>query len=238
VLPTTAHRWVMEQPGPMQVLDCVPYSLPSASVPWLMGQRVRLLGGSFSDCSEPLVAHKLAAEGFTHLLVRRGSNDAAAFGSGRLPDGMQVAARLKDGQVFKVTAATPEIYIAATRGFFPRERLGDLSWRWMGAEAAWTVVNTTSAPIVATLSLELSAFHHERPLEVRLDGRAVHSIQVACERRVYQVGPFTLPSGTHQIVFHPTQGPTMAAGVVTNGDTRPLSFALSNWSWNVRSEWP
>jgi hypothetical protein len=238
VLPTTAHRWVMDQPGPMQVLDCVPDSLPSVSVPFLTGQRVRLLGGSFSDCGEPEVAPKLAAEGFTHLLVRRGSNDAAGFVAERVPDGLQVVARLKDGQVFKITSAVPVIYTAAMTGFFPREREGDQSWRWMGAEAAWTVVNMNAEPIVATLNLELSAFHHERPLELRLDGRPVSSIQVECARRVYNAGPFTIPSGTHQIVFHATQGPTIAAGVVTNGDTRPLSFALSTWSWNVRSELP
>ena len=108
----------------------------------------------------------------------------------------------------------------------------------MGAEAAWTVVNVTAAPIVATLSLELSAFHHERPLEVRIDGRSIHSIQVECERRVYEVGPFTIPSGSHQVAFHATQGPTIASGVVTNGDARPLSFALGTWSWNIRSDWP
>ncbi|MBK9241505.1 MAG: hypothetical protein IPL75_14870 [Acidobacteria bacterium] len=133
VMPTTAHRWVMDQPGPMQVLDCVPYSLPSASVPWLTGHRVRLLGGPFSDCGESHVAHKLAAEGFTHLLIRRGSDDAAAFGSGRAPEGTAVAARLKDGLVLKVPAAVPAIDTAEMTGFFPRERDGDRSRRWMGA---------------------------------------------------------------------------------------------------------
>ncbi len=238
VMPTTAHRWVMDQPGPMQVLDCVPYSLPSASVPWLTGHRVRLLGGPFSDCGESHVAHKLAAEGFTHLLIRRGSDDAAAFGSGRAPEGTAVAARLKDGLVLKVTAAVPAIYTAEMTGFFPRERDGDRSWRWMGAQAAWTVVNRSAGPIVATLSLELSAFHHERPFEVRVDGRPVYSFQVEPARRIYDIGPLTIPSGSHQVAFHATQGPTMTTGLVTNGDTRALSFALSTWSWTVRSEQP
>jgi hypothetical protein len=155
-----------------------------------------------------------------------------------VPDGLQVVATLKDGQVFKVTSEVPAIYTAAMTGFFPRERDKDQSWRWMGGEAAWTVVNRNAESIVATLSVELSAFHHDRPLELRLDGRPVSSIQVECARRVYDVGPLTLSPGTHQVIFHATLGPTMAAGLVTNGDTRPLSFAVSTWTWNVRSEWP
>ena len=58
-------------------------------------------------------------------------------------------------------------------GFFPREHDAERSWRWMGADAAWTVVNTSAQPIVATLDLEMSAFHHPRRLALRLDGRPV-----------------------------------------------------------------
>ena len=46
VLPTTAHRWVMRQPGRVRVLDCMPLNQESESVQWLTGDRVTLLGGS------------------------------------------------------------------------------------------------------------------------------------------------------------------------------------------------
>ena len=37
VLPTTAHRWVMQQPGRVRALDCTPLNQESASVQWLTG---------------------------------------------------------------------------------------------------------------------------------------------------------------------------------------------------------
>ncbi len=58
---------------------------------------------------------------------------------------------------------TPAIYTAAMTGFFPREHDAEWSWRWMGADAAWTIVNTSAQPIVATLDLDMSAFHRRAP---------------------------------------------------------------------------
>ena len=52
VLPTTAHRWVMRQPGRVRALDCTPLDQESESVQWLTGSRVTLLGGSIGDCSD------------------------------------------------------------------------------------------------------------------------------------------------------------------------------------------
>ena len=173
VLPTTAHRWVTRQPGRVHALDCTPLDQESESVQWLTGYRVTLLGGSISDCTEPNLPQKLAATGYTHLLVRRDTADGQSFADHPAPDGLRVAASFDDGQVFAVTAQTPAIYTATMTGFFPREHDGERSWRWMGADAAWTIVNTSARPIVATLGLEMSAFHRARRMELRLDGRPV-----------------------------------------------------------------
>ena len=154
------------------------------------------------------------------------------------PDGLRVAARFDDGEVFAVTAQTPAIYTGAMTGFFPREYDADWSWRWMAAEASWTVVNTGRMPIVATLGLEMSAFHRSRRMEVLLDGRQVQTLVVDQPRRVYQIGPLTIVPGDHELVFHPADGPTVASDVIGNGDTRRLSFALGTWHWNVRGEEP
>ena len=115
VLPTTAHRWVVQQVDRVRVLDCTPLNQESESVQWLTGYRVTLLGGSISDCTDANLSQKLAANGFTHLLVRRDSADGQWFAEHAVPDGLRVAARFDDGLVFAVTAHTP----ATVRGEQP-----------------------------------------------------------------------------------------------------------------------
>jgi len=69
-------------------------------------------------------------------------------------------------------------------------------------------------------------------------------------RRIYQVGPLALVPGRHQLLFHPTEAPTVVRDVMTdvhdasnishvsNGDRRALSFAFGEWNWSVRGEEP
>ena len=117
-------------------------------------------------------------------------------------------------------------------------RDAERSWRWMGADAAWTIANTGDRPIVATLDLEMSAFHRARQMDVALDGHALQTLVVDPARRVYRIGPLSLASGGHELVFHPAESPTVAADLIDNGDRRPLSFALGAWTWTVRGEQP
>jgi len=237
VLPTKAHRWIARLPHPVHALDCAPLTQESASVQWLTRNRVTLLGGPIDDCTEPNLPQKLAANGYTHLLVRRGTDESQLFDDHALPDGLRVAARFANGRVFAVTATTPPIYTATMTGFFPRENDGKRSWQWMGATAAWTIVNTGARPIVATLGLELSADPADR-MDVQLDGRPVQTLVVEPSRRIYQLGPLTVGPGDHQLVFHATGAPTVPDEVANNGDRRRLSFALGTWAWTVRSEQP
>ena len=55
-------------------------------------------------------------------------------------------------------------------------------------------------------------------------------------RRVYQIGPLTVSPGSHQLVFHPAEGPTVASDAIGGADARPLSFAIGTWSWTVPGE--
>ena len=238
VLPTTAHRWVTQQPGRVQALDCMPLNQESESVQWLTGDRVTFLGSSARDCTEPNFSRKLAAMGYTHLLVRRGTADAYWFAQHPAVDGLRVAADFDDGRVFAVTARTPAIYTATMTGFFPREHEVEWTWRWMGKDAAWTIVNTSAQPIVTTLAIELSAFHRARRMQLLLDKRQVQTFVVEPSRGIYQVGPLTVIPGGHELVFHPTEEPTAAGDVINSGDRRRLSFALGTWSWTVHCEQP
>ena len=238
VLPTTAHRWVTRQPGDVRALDCTPPSPESESVRWLTGNRVALLGTSINDCADANLSRKLAANGYTHLIVRRDSADGLSFADHPAPDGLRVAARFDDGLVFAVTAQTPAIYTATMTGFFPREHDAEWSWRWMEADAAWTIVNTSARPMVGAVEIEMSAFHRARAMELRLDGHAVQTLLVSPARRVYEIGPITVPPGDHELVFHPTEAPTVAGDVIDNQDPRRLSFAIGTWAWRVQGVQP
>jgi hypothetical protein len=233
VLPTTAHRWVARQGHDWQVLDCTPLTSESASVHWLTAGRVTMLGGAIDDCGDGHLPAKLAANGYTHLLERNASVDAEPP-----RDGLRIAARFADGRVFTVIAKTPAIYTSTMAGFHRRERDDEWAWRWMGGDGTWTIVNTGSVPIVATLHVEVSAFHWARGLEVRLDGRPIQSLRVDTPRRFYELGPLDVPPGRHQLVFHPVEEPTVAREVIDNRDPRRLSFAIGAWHWSVRGEQP
>ncbi len=236
-LPTTAHRWMVQQVDRVRALDCVPLDLESESVRWLTDNRVTMLGGPISDCAEPNLPQKLAAEGYTHVLVRHDRRRLAPA-AGRVPDGLRVAARFDDAEVLAVNAPAPAVYTAATTGFSAREHDTERSWQWMGALAAWTVINTGPRPIVADLGLEVAAFHRPRRLDVHLDGRHVQTIVVDPSRRIHLLGPLRLTPGAHQLVFQPADAPTVAGDVIHNGDRRPLSFAIGTWHWTVREEQP
>jgi hypothetical protein len=236
VLPTTAHRWVVQQVDRVRVLDCTPLNQESESIPWLTGYRVTLLEGQTSDCAEPNLSQKLAATGYTHLLVRRRTADRHWLADHLPLDGLHVAANFDDGRVFAVVARAPAIYTATMKGFFPREH-----------DAEWTVamdwgrrgVDDREHERAADrhhLDIELSAFHRARRMELLLDAREVQTLVVEQPRRIYQIGPLTVMPGGHELMFHPAEEPMVANEVIDNGDRRALSFALGTWHWTVRGE--
>ena len=183
VLPTTAHRWVMQQAGPMQVRDCVPLTLESASISWLTGARIVATTRPVSDCDEPDIAQKLAAEGFTHLLVRGPAARGATMTPQQVRAGLRIDHAAADGRVLGVAVPRPALYTATMSGFLAREHDRHWSWRWMGATAAWTVGNTTPNTVAAILDVELSAFLHDRQVALLFDRRLIQVITVEPERR-------------------------------------------------------
>jgi hypothetical protein len=240
VLPTTAHRWIARQPGHLRVLDCVPLTPESASVRWLTGHQLSLLGSPFDDCAEPHLSQKLAAAGYTHLLVRRDTPDGRWFADQPTRDGLRVQAHFDDGEVFAVTAPPPSIYTAQMTAFSPREHLGGtgVTWRWMGPDASWKIVNRVGRPMVASVDIEMSAFGGRRRVELLLDRQEVQRLIIEVERRFYRIGPLALTPGDHELVFHPIDPPTVAADLLKNGDRRPLSVAVGLWRWAVQGEQP
>ncbi len=234
VLPTAAHRWVTRQPDGVRALDCAPLDRKNQSVPWLTAYRVAMRGPSTDDCTEPNFSGKIAAMGYSHLIVRRDTAEARWFATQPAVDGLRIAASFEDAQVFAVTATVPAVYTAAMTGFFQREQNAKWSWRWMGSDAAWTIVNTGAQPIVTILAVELLAFRHTRPMELWLDGCQVQEIVVEPSRRLYQLGPLTVPPGDHELAFHPADAPTDA----NNGDARRVSIAVGMWDWRVRGHQP
>jgi hypothetical protein len=233
VLPTKAHRWVTRQPGRVHALDCAPVNQESASVPWLTAGRVTLPDAAITDCAEPDLADQLAANGYTHLIVRRGTEESQWFDDHAPPPGLRAAAVFADGRVFAVTESRPPVYTAGTAGFFERERDGKRSWVWMSTDAEWTIVNTGANPIDATLDLEAWAFQRPRRLDVSLDGRQVQTIAVGLPTERYRIGPLALSPGGHFLTFHPSDGPTADPDGAGHGDRRRLSVALGAWTWTA-----
>lgn len=238
VLPTTAHRWVMQQHDRLRVLDCTPLSQESESVQWLTHDRIRLLGGSIGDCTGSNLSRTLAANGYTHMLVRRTSANQSSSADWPALDGFRAAARFDDGQVFAIAEPTSTLYTATVRGLLPREHDAEWSWRWMGDEMTWTVVNTCALPIAGALAIEVSAFHRARQMEIWLDGQPVQTLIVEPSRRMYRIGPLTMSPGNHELVFRPSESSTLADDVIHDGDRRRLSFAIGRSNWNFGSVQP
>jgi hypothetical protein len=219
----------MNRPGEVRALDCTSRDDESASVEWLTHSRVTLLDDASRDCSEPNLAGRLAADHYTHLLVRSTNRAGRAFFERPLPAGLQLAARVRGAQVFAVTAAAPPVLTGAMTGFWPREHDTARTWRWMQDRPLWIVTNTRGALASSTLDVELSAAASPRQVRLELDGRVLASFVVAVEWRVYRVPAFTVSPGAHQLAFLVSP----ADPAYASGDPRPLSCALGSWTWTV-----
>ena len=246
VLPTRAHRWLAGQSGPLRVLDCVPPSRVSDLFALgLFPHEVSLLGGSFptrgsgkqaatsfDDCGEPQLGHKLAALGYTHVVVRQDS-PAGRWMAGRpAPGGLAPGPEFEDGRVLVVRAERPPAYVSGLFGFYPREYKEEASWRWMGQTGALTLVNATGESLAIALELELTAFPGDRRVEWLLDGRPLGVLKVVAEWRRYVVALGPVAPGESTLTLA-CQGPAAVAnGVRRNGDPRALCLAVGSWRIN------
>jgi len=145
--------------------------------------------------------------------------------------------RTPDGAVFEVAVPAPLVVIESITGFSPRESNDAWTWRWMGRDASWTIVNVSGRPQAVSLDVELEAFAAPRVLQLRLDGADAGTLTVGTARGRY-TAPLTVPTGAHTLTFHPVEPPVVADTLSHNGDQRPLSFAIGDWRWTIRPEQP
>ena len=230
VLPTSAHRWAMQQPAGLRVLDCAPLTVESESVQWLTGQRVAMRPEG-TECIGPQSAGALAAAGYSHVLVRQGGPESRWIRVRGVPAGLQSAAHFRDSAVLRITTPADRVYTVLMTGFHPREYDGQRTWRWMGREASWDIVNDGSGTIVAAVDIELEAFREARELRLLLNGRDVQTLVVEESRRRHRIGPLVLTPGRHRLLFHAAEPPTVPADHPGSQDRRPLSvmFGASEW---------
>lgn len=233
VLPTAAHRWVAQQPAFLSVLDCYPHTQESQSVQWLTGGRVILRPRSVRDCREPGVIATLAATGFTHMLVRRNTPEGRWLAGRMPPDGLREVAKFDDAALLAVTARPSLIRTTETHAFYPAEFDDAWTWRWMGPQASWTVVNSSARALVASVDLEINAFQEPRRIRVVLDGADVQDVLVNPQRAMHRIGPLALRPGDHTLTFRAASAPTVADERIHNGDPRALSVAFGDWRWSV-----
>ncbi len=233
VLPTEAHRWVVRQPGRVQAADCSPSTPASASVAWLSGGRITLGAAQTEDCAEPELAGKLAAAGFTHLLMPRRTPAGRWMDGLTDSDGFSKAVRFTEAAVFPVVAARPVAYTQQMIGFYPREYDAEWTWRWMAGTASWRISNTSSRPVAAGVSIEMATLRGPRIMRLALDGRDVGRLEIAEPRHLERLGPFVLSPGDHQLTFDAERPAETASAVLHNGDPRRLSVRMGGWRWNV-----
>jgi hypothetical protein len=234
VLPTEAHRWIAQQPSTTRALDCYPYSRESQSVQWLSGGRIILRPSSITDCREPGVIATLAANGFTHMLVRRSTPESQWFERQPPPAGLGAAARFADGDVLALLEPPSLIRTIRIEGFYPAEFDAASTWRWMrGREGSWTIVNISARALMASINIETAAFHEPRHLSVVVDGAPVEDLVIEPDRAIRRIGPFAVGPGEHTLLFRAVSVPIVADALLHNGDQRPLSVAFGDWRWSV-----
>ncbi|MBW8868687.1 MAG: hypothetical protein JF610_15410, partial [Acidobacteria bacterium] len=209
VLPTEAHRWVMRQDSGWRVFDCSPVTL----------------------ASEPQIAARLQADGFTHMLVAT-SWQRAWLRQHPLLSGVRPEAQFEAADVLSLDPRTL-IYTRDMTGFSAREHDDRTTWRWMGDDASWLIVTPTPSPHVR-LRLDLRAFHIIRPMKVQFDDGQSQQLDVDPEVRTYIVGPFALSAGSHRLTFHSIVPASGADAILGNGDPRALSIAVGSWEWITR----
>jgi hypothetical protein len=230
VLPTRAHRWLAAQPGSMRVLDCVPPSRWSDSLALsLLGHEASRLGTPpFDDCGEPRLGDKLAAMGYTHVVVRRDSPIGRWLAAGPAPEGLARGPEFEDGWILEVRAGRPRVYVSALRGFYPREYEGPATWRWMGQTGTLQVVATRGS-VGTVLELELKAFPRDRRVDVFLNGSRLGEVEVAAEWRRYELPLGTVAPGETMLSLTCREPAIVASDVLHNDDPRALGLAVGSW---------
>ena len=232
ILPTQAHRWMASQPAPWQLLDCRTANTAVAqSIARFLHQPTSLLTASLSDCAEPGLPGRLAAKGFSHLLLRRGSAEDLWLDDRNLPEGLVEERRFEDSRLLRIGAPPATVYVDLWRGFSWREYAGDRTFRWLGPSGEWRLVNGAAMPLEGRLELELWALGGARDLDFSLDGAPLATLRVEEQPGWHVAGPMALGPGAHRLGWRPGGAPVVPDDVLGNGDTRRLTVAVGGWRW-------
>jgi hypothetical protein len=227
VLPTEAHRWLAELEEPdLSILDCVVASSGEATLRYLMPKPLDQPRTVVGDCAEPDLAAKLAALGYTHVLMRSDYYLADVLPA----SGLRLDRDFADSRVYRVTAEPAAVYVGRTARFSWRESDGSRTWRWQGTRGSWQIVNTTAAELAVELEVELSSYAHPRQVSLLLNGEQVAEHRVTTSPAAYVV-PLRLPPGESRLVFRPEGEAVSPAEVAGALDTRELSLAVGEWRW-------
>lgn len=227
ILPTPAHRWLVDHGAAGETLDCVPAADPAErSSREIFGpQLIQLAPGE--DCGSTRLASKLAARGIRHLIVRRASRVGAWFDSRPAPAGLRLVGDFGSALLFDVVAAPAELEVDPERGFYQREYYGPRSYRWMGSEASLRVINRSGSMTRGRLRLELNAFPHPRRVLIAMNGTSSgFTVEAGLEPESHMVGPFELPAGVSTLTISTPDKATIADDVLHNGDNRALALAV------------
>jgi hypothetical protein len=229
VLPTEAHRWLAARAPAQRTLDCVPRDAADAQVAWLMNRHLSPLNDSIRSCREPDLGPRLAALGYTHVVVRRSHGGLAH--SRMPPTGLVPIAEFADSRVFGITPEVPVIVTLQADGFYEIETRDGDWWRWMGPEGRWRVRNTTPGPRLAQLSVELESIAMPRTLVVSLDGVRVQTLPIQVASATYTLGPWRVPPGDHGVVFRTLEPPFRPSEHTASPDGRLLTLAFREARW-------
>jgi hypothetical protein len=150
------------------------------------------------------------------------------------PEGLTRGPEFEDGWVLAVAPQQPGAFVTGFLGFYPREYAGPMSWRWMGQSGSLRVVNVAEPPVTTVLELELQAFPGDRSVELLLDGRRLHDLEVAAEWRRYEIPLDPLARGENTLTLACREPAVVANDLRRNGDPRALCLAVGSWSFRAR----
>lgn len=232
VLPTTAHRWMVQNAPHASVFDCARMTLGERHTAWLSGLRLQHRGSTLDDCADPDVAMRLRLAGFTHLLARQDGTLRWLLERGR--PGLSLIYQGEDSAVFAVNAKTADLYVGALSGLHDREFASNRTWRWSAGDAVLRIVNAGVTPREATLRIQLQSAGGPRRVTVSLDGEHIADLDLTTSRAVWPIGPMTVRPGTSVLRLRSAEPPvTPAARGDHPRDRRWLAFAIGEWEWKT-----
>ena len=198
VLPTTAHRWVDAAGRPVRALDCAPLNQESASVQWLTGASRDAAGRrDRATAWSRILPQKLAANGL-HAPARAARHRRRARGSPThpAPDGLHVAATFRRWTgVRRHRAHAGDLHGSDDRLLSARARRGAvvaMDGRRRGVDdrehrrrgRSWQRSTSSCRRSTARAGWRCGS-----------TGAPVQTLVVEPTRRIYQIGPLTVPPG-------------------------------------------